>query len=144
MSVCGSATDIYLGFDGCGAIYIGDSDSAGVLGLEFAELAHGEHVCHGAAGVFVGDEDSLCGSKNFSGFGHEVHAAEDNDIGVGSGGFTGEVKGVTNEVSDVLNFGTLVVVSEDDGVALRAEGVDAFDDVLRLHGHSGVNQKGCK
>ena len=55
---------------------------------------------------------------------HEVHAAEDDDVGVGLGGFAREAERVADEIGDVLHLGPLVVVGEDDGVAIAGEGLD--------------------
>ncbi len=49
---------------------------------------------------------------------HEVDAAEDDDIGVSSGGFLAQLQRIADEVGDVLHLAALVVMGEDDGVLL--------------------------
>ena len=62
----------------------------------------------------------LSGREDGGGLGHEVHAAEGDDARVGSRGLAGEAEGVADVVRDVLDLGHLVVVGQDDGVALAA------------------------
>jgi hypothetical protein len=53
-----------------------------------------------------------------------VDAAEGDDVGVGFFGFVGEAEGVADEIGDFLDVAGLVVVGEDDGVALFFEAQD--------------------
>ncbi len=71
----------------------------------------------GSSTVFLRREDRR-------GLGHEMHAAEDDDVGVGLGRFAREAERVADEIGDVLHFGALVVVREDDGVAVAGEALD--------------------
>ena len=64
----------------------------------------------GSRTVFVGER---IGRR----LGHEVHAAEDDDLCVRVGGFAREPERVADIVGDVLDLGTLVVVRENDGIA---------------------------
>ena len=50
-----------------------------------------------------------------------MHAAEDDQLGVGGGGLLGEPERVADEIGDVLDLGQLVVVGEDHGAALGGE-----------------------
>ena len=70
----------------------------------------------------------LSGREDRRGLGHEVHAAEDDRVGVRGGGLAGEPQRVAHDVRDVLHLGPLVVVGEDDGVARGGERTD-----LALH-----------
>lgn len=53
-----------------------------------------------------------------------MDAAEHDHIGVGVGGFSGQLKGVTDEIGNVLNLRLLVVVRKDHGIAILTELVD--------------------
>ena len=119
--VAGGAAAVAFGFHFGGGVDVADDFGAGVLRLELAELRAREHVGHGAAGAGVGHEHRLAGIEDGGGLGHEMHAAEDDDVGVDFGGLAGEFEGVAGEVGDVLHVGHLVVVREDDGVALGGE-----------------------
>ena len=68
-----------------------------------------------------GKQHRLLRRENRRGLGHEVHAAEDDDVGVGLGRLARETEGVADEIGDVLHLGALVVVGEDDGVAVAGE-----------------------
>jgi hypothetical protein len=50
-----------------------------------------------------------------------VNPAKDDHLSVGAGGLTGELKGITDEISDVLDGSLLVVVGQDHGLALPLE-----------------------
>jgi hypothetical protein len=54
-----------------------------------------------------------------------VHTAEHDDLSVRLGGLAGKAERVADVVRDVLDFGALVIVREDDGVALLGERLDA-------------------
>jgi len=47
---------------------------------------------------------------------HKMDAAEDNNIGIGPGGFLAQLQRIPDEVRDVLHLAALVVMGEDDGV----------------------------
>ena len=53
-----------------------------------------------------------------------MHAAEDDDVGFRLGRFAREPERVADEVGDVLHFGALVVVRQDDRVPLAGERLD--------------------
>ena len=63
----------------------------------------------------------LSGDEDRRRLGHEVDAAEDDRLRVGRGGLAGEPERVADVVGHVLHLGHLVVVREDDGVALARE-----------------------
>ena len=97
-----------------------DGDRAGVLGLPGAQLLGGDRVGQRAAGVEVGNQDGLLGREDRGRLGHEVHAAEGDRRGVGRGALVREAERIADVVGDVLHLGELVVVGEDDRVALGA------------------------
>ena len=53
-----------------------------------------------------------------------MHAAEDDRLRVGLGRFAGQPERVADEIGDVLDFGALVVVRENDGVTLASQFLD--------------------
>ena len=53
-----------------------------------------------------------------------MDATEDDDLGVGAGGAARELEGITDEIGAVLDGVVLVVVGQDDGVALLLERFD--------------------
>ncbi len=97
-------------------------------------LAQQPHVLAGdgggerAAGAQVRDQHGLVGIEDLRGLGHEVHAALHDDVGVDLRRLARELERIADEVGDaVVDFRRLVVVRQDDGVALLLERVD------RLH-----------
>ncbi len=55
------------------------------------------------------------GAEDVRALGHEVHAAEDDEIGgVFAGGVLGELQGIAGVVGELDDFIALVVVAEDD------------------------------
>src|SRR5581483_6060627 len=60
---------------------------------------------------------------------HEVHAAEDDHVGVDPRRLAGELERVADEVGHLEELRTLVVVREDDGVPLPLERRDLGDRV---------------
>ena len=99
-------------------------DRAGVAGLPLAQLLGRDAVGQRAAGVRVRDQHALVRAQDRRGLGHEVHAAEGDDRAVGLGGLLGEAERVADVVGHVLDLGPLVVVGQDDGVALAGERAD--------------------
>ena len=125
-SVAAGADAVAEGFDVAGAVDVGD-DVVVFVGVGFEEgfqLGAGAALFEGAAGVGVREDDGFGGVDDFGGFSHEVDAAEGDDVGVGFFGFVGEAEGVADEIGDFLDVAGLVVVGEDDGVALFFEAQD--------------------
>ena len=124
------AADVAHRLDRRRRVDVGDHLRAGVLLFERRQLARGDHVGHWAAGVGVGHEDLFVGREDRGGFGHEMHAAKDDDLSVGRGGLAREAEAVADVIADVLDLAALVVVHQDDGVALTAEFIDALEDFV--------------
>ena len=61
-----------------------------------------------------------------------MHAAEHDDVGLGVPGGLGQLQGVTDEVGEILDLGLLVVVGQDDGVALLAQPLDRVEQRVAL------------
>ena len=68
-----------------------------------------------------------------------MHAAEGDDIGVGFLGLVGQAERVAHVVGDFLDLGDLVIVGQDDGVALLLEAQDFGAQVEGggMAGHGG-------
>ncbi len=60
---------------------------------------------------------------------------------LGPGGLLGEAEGIADEIGDVLDFGDLVVVGQDDGVKLLLEDEDfARQGVELCAGHGPAHR----
>ncbi len=57
-----------------------------------------------------------------------MDATEEDDVGLGGLGLVAEAEGVADEIGDALDVLVLVIVGEDDGVALFLEGEDFLLD----------------
>ena len=97
-------------------------------------LAQQPHVLAGdgggerAAGAHVRDQHGLVGVQDLRGLGHEMHAALHDDVGVDLRRLARELERIADEVGDaVVDFRRLIIVRQDDGVALPLQLVD------RLH-----------
>ena len=97
-----------------------------MLGLPLAKLLGVDRRGERAAGGEIGQQDALVRRENRRGLGHEVHAAEDDDLGLGLRGLASQAERVADEVGDVLHFGALVVVRENDRVPLLGERADSI------------------
>ena len=53
-----------------------------------------------------------------------MHAAEDDDVGVGLGRLLREAERIAHVIRHVLDFADLIIVREDDGVELLLERED--------------------
>ena len=80
------------------------------------DLAQAGHVGHRAAGREVGKDHLLRRrGQDVGRLGHEVHAAEDDELGVrAAGGVAGELEGVAGDVGELDDLVALVVVAEDE------------------------------
>ena len=80
------------------------------------------HVGHRAAGVEVGEDHLLVGpGEDVGRLGHEVDAAEHDELGLGLvGGDAGQPEGVAPGVGPGHHLVALVVVAEDDQPRTRA------------------------
>ena len=81
--VGGGAAVVRLGLHLGGGVDVHHHDGAGVLRLPGAQLVGGDRVGKRAAGLGVRDQHRLLGREDRGGLGHEVNAAEGDDVGVG-------------------------------------------------------------
>ena len=108
------------------------------------DLAEHRHVGHRAAGGQVGQDDLLrVAGEDVGALGHEVHAAEDDELGVRPGrGLAGELERVAGHVGELDHLVALVVVAEHEhAVAERGlGGAGAGDQVGSLGAGSSPGQ----
>ena len=95
---------------------VGDGVEIGIRGLEFPQLGSRATLFEGATGITIRENDPLGGIQDLGRFGHEVHPAEDNDIGRGLGRLLGQPQGIAYEIGHILNLRRLVVVGQDHRV----------------------------
>ena len=107
--------------DGRRRVHVGHHHGVGVLSLELAQARHRDHVRHGAARALVRHEHRLLRREDDGRLGHEVHAAEQDDLVLVALGDAGQLQRVAGVVGGVLHLGALVVVGQDHGVALGGE-----------------------
>src|SRR3546814_7138063 len=69
--------------------------------------------------------------------GHEAHAAEGYDVSIGRLRLAAQIEAVADEIGEVLDFRLLVIMREDDGVALLAQPVDLRPEVQALQAWIG-------
>ena len=70
------------------------------------------------AGVPVRENHQFVGIEYLRRFGHEVDAAEHDDLGVGRDGLLRQTERVAHEVGQILNLRNLIVVRQKDGLQL--------------------------
>ena len=125
-----------------GAVHVRDWDDAragaeggGHLVPGRVDIAGIGHVGHGAAGGHVGEDDGDVGRReDVGGFGHEVDAAEEDELdALLAGGVLGELEAVAGEVGVLDHFVALVVVAEDDETIAEG-GAGIVDALLKLRG----------
>ena len=86
--------------------------------------------------------------QDLRGLGHEADAAKSDDVGVGRRGLARQIEAVADEVGEVLDFRLLVIMGEDDGVALALQPLDLGEEVeplqaLRLDRHFVPSRRAC-
>ena len=96
------------------------------------ELVGRAAVLERAAGVHVGQDDDLFRRQDLRRLGHETHAAKGDDLGVGGGRLARQVEAVADEIGEVLDFRLLVIMGEDDRVALLLQARDLGEQVEAL------------
>ena len=130
-------------FHAGGAVDVGDDVNVGIGGFVGGKTFVGAGVGERTTGVDVGEENGARGVNDFGGLGHEVDAAEENDVGLGGLRLIGEAEGIADVIGDLLDGLDLVIVREDDGVALAFQGEDFLLDgsELRRGGAGGEDER---
>ncbi len=122
------AADVDLGLHFGSGVDIGDDRHARILTTQQPHVGGGDRGRERTAGLAVGDQHDLVGIEDLRSLGHEVHAALHDDVGIDLAGFARELQAVADEVGDaMIDFRCLVVVRQDDGVALALERIDRTD-----------------
>ena len=57
-----------------------------------------------------------------------MHAAENDDIGIGFSGLLTQLQWIAGKIGDILNFGPLIIMDENDGVPLFLQSSDFIND----------------
>ena len=118
------AAQVGLRLDLGAGVHVRDDRGARVLGLPLAQLRRGDGVGQRAAGPRLRDQHGPVGGEDLGRLGHEVHPGEHDDAGRARRGEAREGERVADVVGDVLDLGRLVIVREDDGVALGRQPPD--------------------
>ena len=118
----GRAAVVALGLHLGGRVHVRDDDGARDAPPSSSRSCAGvDRRGERAAGVQIGDQHGLLRAEDRRRLGHEVDAAEEDRRGVRRGRLPREPERVADVVGDVLHLGQLVVVGEDDRVALAGE-----------------------
>ena len=95
---------------------VGDGVEIGIRGLEFPQFGSRATLFEGTAGIAIWKNDPLGGIQDLGRLRHEVHPAEDDDVGRGLGRLLGQAQGIAYEIGHILNLRHLVVVGQDHRV----------------------------
>ena len=95
-----------------------------------------------AAGAEIGHEHGLLGIEQLRGLGHEVDAGQDDHPGIGAHRLARERQAVAGDVGDAVeNLRRLVIVREDDGVALAFSArIASMSSANAPHSAGGINR----
>ena len=129
LGVPAGADDIAERFHPCAAIDVSDHVIifAGVLFQKRGQGRRRTGFRKRTTGIEIGQNDALGRIDDFRGLGHEVHATEKNNFGVGFRRLITQPERITDEVGYLLNFPHLIIVREDNGVAFAFQ----FRDIRR-------------
>jgi len=127
------ATDVGHGLHCCTGIHVGNDDSVRVL------LATGPHVLRvdrlgeRTAGLEIRQQNRFLGIQNRRGLDHEMHATENDDVGIRPRRFARQPERITDEVSDILHLWPLVAMCQDDRKTLLLESENLSNEFLLFH-----------
>src|SRR5690606_20508662 len=116
--------DVAQGFHRGRTVDVGERDMVRMRFAEAFELFGRTAVLEAASRVHVGQDDDLFGAQYLRGLGHELDAAKGDDVGVGLRRLARQLERIADEIGEVLDFGLLIIMREDDGVAFLAEPFD--------------------
>src|SRR3546814_19463969 len=91
-----------------------------------------------AAGIHVRQDDDFLRRQYLRRLGHEVHAAEGDDVSIGRLRLAAQIEAVADEIGEVLDFRLRVIMREDAGVALLSQPVDLRPEVQALPSYVGL------
>ena len=122
------AADVDLGLHVGRRVHVGDDRHARVPVAQQPHVLAGDRGGERAARAHVRDQHGLVRVQDLRGLGHEVHAGLHDDRRLGLGRLDGKLQRVADEIGNaVVDLRRLVVMRQDDGVALFLQVVD------RLH-----------
>jgi len=118
-------------------VHIGDDREVRVALTDQAHVGAGDRGRERAARARVGDKHRLVRAQDFRGFGHEVHASLDNNLGVRAGSFARQLEQVAEIADELEHVRRHVVVRKDDGV-LSASSLLMWKTKGATAGHSSA------
>ena len=138
LGVAAGAYKVAEGLDFSRAVDVAYHHVVGVLGLELGKVVGLAALGQRAAGFHVGQQHLAARVENLGRLGHEMHAAEDNDVGRGLLGPLCQRQAVAYVVGKLLYLVTLVVVTQYHGVFLALQAQYFLLQFLVGHTHIGV------
>ena len=122
------AADVHFRLHLGRGVDIGDDRNARILAAQGADVGARDRGGERTAGFGVRNQHGLVRAEDFRGLGHEMDAALHDDVGVRLAGDARELERIPDHVGDaIVDFRRLVIMRQDDGVALLFQVVD------RLH-----------
>ena len=116
--VAAGDADVGLGLHFGRRVDVRDDRRAGIALAQQPHVGAGNRFGERTAGSQIGNEHRLVRVDELRGLGHEMHAAENDDVGIGLGRFHCERQRVSDDIGDrIENFRNLIVVREYDRVA---------------------------
>ena len=109
------------------------------------DLGQIRHVGHGTAGGQIGEDGNLFRAGHDVGhLGHEMHAAEDDEFGIGLRGQAGQLERISGQVGVLEHVGALVVMAQNHHppAELGLGGADALVGILVGEGVEAVETDG--
>ena len=131
-----SAADIGQGLDADRGIDVRNDRMAGIFRLEGRKILLIARLGQRTSRFGAGNQHLLVGAEHLGGLGHEVHAGEQDDVGVYRLRLDREGQRVAQKVGRLLHFGRGVVMGQYDGALAALEFVDPAADlrgVIDLH-----------
>ena len=105
----------------------------------FLDLADLRHVCHGAAGIQIGQDHLLSAAREHVGaLRHEVHATKDDVLRIGFGGGFRKLVRIAGEIRKTDHLVALIVVSEEDGRGTERAACGRNALVIRVVGQDEI------
>ena len=109
-----------------------------MLRAERGELVGRAAVLQAATGIHVGQHDDLVGRQDLRGLRHERTPQNAITSASVACAFLRQIEAVADEIGQVLDFGLLVIMRQDDRVAFLAQAVDLGAQVETLSGSDAV------
>ena len=114
------AAIIRFGFDGGSRVHVGDDDPVRVRGAPGAHVGGLDRRGERAPRRGVGNQDPFVGIRDRGRLGHEMHAADHEGRRIELGRAARHLERIGDDVGQVLDLGTLVIMRENGGAACAA------------------------